>query len=164
MKMDLGAEGLALLKGDEGLRLHTYDDATGKTVGFGDDYAGVLTIGYGHTGPEATPGRTVTVEGAEQLLLEDVQARLPQINGLLKVPLNQNQFDAVFCLGYNIGFGPRGLGGSTLLRKLNAGDILGAAAEFRVWNKSGGKVIAGLVKRRADEAALFGKPLDEVNA
>jgi hypothetical protein len=75
------------------------------------------------------------------------------VERLVKVPLNQNQFDALVSFAYNCGEG--NLGKSTLLRRLNAGDYKGAAAQFAAWNKGGGQVLKGLVRRRAAEAALF---------
>ncbi len=69
------------------------------------------------------------------------------------VPLNQNQFDALVSLTYNIGSGA--FNNSTLLKKLNKGDYQGAADQFLVWNKAGGKVMKGLVRRREAEQALF---------
>lgn len=170
--MEFGQNGLKLLTADEGLRLTTYDDATGKAVGFGDDHTGVLTIGYGHTGPEATPGRVITTEGAVQLLQSDLAPRVAAVNHLLiGCAVNQNQFDALVCFAFNVGYGANGLGGSTLLKKVKAGDFgtyvegadgvvhsTGAAAEFARWNKAGGAVMKGLIKRRADEAKLFVTP------
>ena len=70
-----------------------------------------------------------------------------------KNPVEQCQFDALVCLAYNIGLG--NFRTSTLVRKLNAGDIDGAAQQFAVWNKAGGQVMRGLVRRRAAERALF---------
>ena len=70
-----------------------------------------------------------------------------------RVKLNQNQFDALVSFTYNLGAGA--LGSSTLLGKLNRGDFEGAADEFPKWNKAGGKVLNGLVKRRAAERSLF---------
>jgi lysozyme len=75
------------------------------------------------------------------------------------VPLNQNQFDALTSFVYNCG--PGALQGSTLLKLLNQGNYQGAAAQFSRWNKAGGKVWPGLVRRRAAEASLFLEPVDE---
>ncbi|KQD16250.1 lysozyme [Acinetobacter baumannii] len=69
------------------------------------------------------------------------------------MPLTQNQFDALVSLAYNIGSGA--FKGSTLLKLLNKGDYKGAADQFLVWNKAGGKVMKGLVRRREAERALF---------
>ena len=75
------------------------------------------------------------------------------VNDLVKVPLTQNQFDALVSLTYNIGTGA--FEKSTLLKKLNTGDYQGAADQFTVWNKGGGKVLQGLVNRRAKEKEVF---------
>src|SRR5690606_6833672 len=76
-----------------------------------------------------------------------------QVDRLVKVPLKQHQFDALVSFAYNAGIG--NLRSSTLLRKLNARDFAGAALEFHRWNRSNGKVLPGLVRRRAAEALLF---------
>ena len=75
------------------------------------------------------------------------------MNGAVNIPLNQNQFDALVSLAYNIGTGA--FNKSTLVKKLNAGDILGAADQFDVWVNAGGKRMQGRVNRRAKEKALF---------
>ncbi|WP_312069487.1 lysozyme, partial [Acinetobacter sp.] len=75
------------------------------------------------------------------------------VNNLVKVPLSQNQFDALVSLTYNIG--STAFKNSTLLKKLNAKDYAGAADQFLRWNKGGGKVLKGLVRRREAERALF---------
>lgn len=157
----LGAGGTALLKNDEALKLKAYDDATGLVVMPGDRVIGKLTIGWGHTGPDVVPGMVITPAEAEEIFDHDVGIRIPQANRDLAAVdwLNQNQFDAVFSFGYNLGFGEAGLGGSTLLKKLVAKDTAGAAAEFARWNHSGGRVLPGLTKRRADEVKLFNLPV-----
>ena len=79
------------------------------------------------------------------------------VNTAVVVPINQNQFDALVSLTYNIGI--KAFKNSTLLKKLNVGDIRGAAAQFDVWINDGGKVVQGLVNRRAVERKLFEKAL-----
>lgn len=160
MQMNMGQAGLTLVKHDEALRLQTYDDATGKTIHVGDRCIGTLSIGYGHTGPELKPGDIITEAQADQLLAQDLAKTISLVNAMLRpslVNVNQNQFDALVCFGYNVGCGPKGLGGSTLLRKVYARDMAGAAKEFARWNMSKGKVMAGLIKRRDDEKNLFMK-------
>lgn len=121
--------------------------------------AGVPTIGYGSTRYE--DGRAVTLVDppitearAQQIMLATLAAEYaPAVLRYVQVPLTQGQFDALVDFAYNAG--PQNLRTSTLLRKINAGDFSGAAAEFPKWNKGGGKVQPGLVKRREAERRLF---------
>lgn len=96
---------------------------------------------------------TCTLEQAKQLKAQDLKRFEKTVNNLVKASLTQNQFDALVSLVYNIG--PSAFEKSTLLKKLNAGDYQGAADQFIVWNKSGGKVLQGLVDRRTKERKLF---------
>lgn len=114
--------------------------------------ANVWTIGYGHT-KTAVPGMRITESEAEDLLRQDMEWVEEAVNRLVAVPLTQNQYDALCSFTFNVGAGA--LGKSTLLKKLNAGDYAGAANEFPRWNRGGGRVLRGLVNRRADEQALF---------
>ena len=139
--MHTSQRGLDLIKSFEGLRLSAYKCP-----------ADVWTIGWGTTAG-VTPGQTITKERAEELLREDVKRFEAQVLRLVKVPLTQGQLDALTSFVYNLGAG--NLSNSTLLRLLNAGDYKGAAAQFDRWTKAGGKVLAGLVRRRAAERALF---------
>lgn len=133
--------GLSLIKSFEGLRLQAYQDAVG-----------VWTIGYGATrGVKA--GMAISKDQAERMLVNDVQRFEPDIDRLVKVPLSQNQWDALMSFVYNLG--AANLESSTLLRLLNQGDYAGAADQFPRWNRAGGKVLQGLVKRRAAERAMF---------
>lgn len=134
-----------LVKRFEGCRLTAYPDpATG-----GDPW----TIGFGTTGPGIKPGTVITQDDAENYLRRDLVHVGEQIDKLLTVDVTQGQFDALVSLAYNIGVG--NLAKSTLLRKLNAGDVLGAAMEFPKWRNAAGRVMPGLVTRRAAEQALF---------
>lgn len=135
-------EGLALTKGFEGLRLAAYQDVVG-----------VWTIGYGHTGPEVGAGLTITEAEAEMLLRADLADAIACVNCAVSVEIAQCQFDALVDFCFNAGRG--NFVNSTLLRKLNLGDVDGAAAEFQLWVHAGGKVVAGLVRRRKAEADLF---------
>lgn len=139
--MRTSQRGLSLIKSFEGLRLQAYQDAVG-----------VWTIGYGTT-RGVNAGMKISKEQAERMLLNDVQRFEPEIERLVGVPLSQNQWDALVSFTYNLG--SANLESSTLLRKLNAGDYAGAAEQFPRWSKAGGKVLAGLVRRRAAEQALF---------
>lgn len=130
------------------------------------DSGGLPTIGYGFTYYE--DGRKVmmndplmTKERGEQLFAFLLQKYEKGVNDLVKVPLNQNQFDALVSFAYNVGLDidddaiAEGLGDSTLLKLLNKGDYAGAANEFPKWCKDNGKVVAGLVRRRKEEQELF---------
>lgn len=130
-----------IVKEFEGLRLEAYKCP-----------ADVWTIGYGHT-RGVIPGDVITEKEAEIFLAEDLEDAESAVNEYVEVKLNQNQFDALVSFVYNLGAG--NFKSSTLLRKLNAGDYLGAANEFKRWNKAGGKVLNGLVRRRAAECNLF---------
>lgn len=131
-----------IIKQSEGLRLEAYLCP-----------AGVLTIGYGHTGSDVKEGSRVSREEAENLLTRDLERFEKDILKMVKVELTQNQFDALVSFTYNVGSGA--LKGSTLLKKLNAGSYMEAADEFLKWTKAGGKELPGLVKRRRTERALF---------
>lgn len=118
----------------------------------------VWTIGYGHT-KTARQGMVITEAQAEQLLRGDLAWVEDVIDRLVKVPLTQNQHDAVGSLIFNIGEG--NFSKSTVLRKLNTGDYRGAADAFLMWNKQRDKqtgkmnVLRGLTKRRQQERDLF---------
>ena len=120
--------------------------------------ARVWTIGYGHTGlmhndGTVYPGRNITESEAEALLRYDLEKFSGRVAKLVKVPLEQHQFDALVSFAFNVGEGA--LGRSTLLKKLNGYNYSGAAEEFIKWNKGGGKVLAGLARRRKAERHLF---------
>lgn len=116
--------------------------------------AGVLTIGYGHTGSDVKEGQTITKDQAELLLSQDLGMVGRQVEHALDgMRVNQNQFDALCSFVFNLGIGR--LEASTLLKKLKAGDIEGAANEFLRWNRAGGQVLDGLTRRRQAERRLF---------
>ena len=117
---------------------------------------GVLTIGWGHTNHSGRPfdrAARWTQDECDAAFDEDMAGLARRVMALVKVPLKQHQFDALVSFAYNVGLG--NLKASTLLRKLNAGDYAGAALEFHRWNRSNGRVLPGLVRRRAAEALLF---------
>ncbi len=116
------------------------------------DGGGVPTIGWGHI-KGVKMGDTCTLAQANAWYDEDVTGTEEAVNRLVKVPLNQNQFDALVSFTFNCG--ANALEHSTLLAKLNAGNYDGARDEFLRWNKDNGKVVAGLTRRRAAEANLF---------
>jgi len=118
----------------------------------------VWTIGWGHT-RTARQGMVITVAQAEALLRDDLAWVEDTIDALVKVPITQNQRDALGSLIFNIG--RPNFSKSTVLRKLNAGDYRGAADAFLMWNKQRDKktgqmnVLRGLTKRREQERAMF---------
>lgn len=144
--MNISLKGIELIKSFEGLQLKAYRDSVG-----------VLTIGYGWTQPvDGKPlrdGMVIDKPTAERLLKTGVVQYEDAVNKLVKVKITQGQFDALVSFAYNLGI--RSLSTSTLLKKLNAGDSAGAADEFPKWNKAGGKILTGLVRRREAERALF---------
>ncbi|MEI7824011.1 MAG: lysozyme [Chlorobiaceae bacterium] len=140
--MQIGEKGLDLIRKYEGLRLVAYVCPGGK-----------LTIGYGHTGPDVKSGQKIDVERANELLIKDVQRFEVAVNELVTVPMTQGMLDALISFSFNLGAGS--LKSSTLLKKLNADDLDGAANEFVKWNKAKGNVLAGLTERRKSERELF---------
>lgn len=131
--------------------------------------AGVWTIGYGHT-HAVTAGDTVTADQAGRLLANDMAEAAMVVDGAVTVPLTDGQRAALIDFVFNVGSGRTRKGKdpgkdgfvrlrtgkpSTLLRKLNAGDAAGAAAEFGAWVYGGGRVLPGLVRRRRAEELLF---------
>jgi lysozyme len=139
--MNVSEAGLALIRECEGFRSEAYRDAVG-----------VWTIGYGHAG-NVHAGDRITPEQGRSLLREDAGCAEDAVARLAIVTLTQGQFDALVSFAFNLG--AAALEGSTLLRKLNAGDVAGAAAEFPKWCHAGNAVLPGLVTRRARERALF---------
>ena len=134
--------GLALTEQFEGCCLTAYQDQVG-----------VWTIGYGHTGPDVKPGMAITSEQAQALLAQDVKSAAACVNNVVSVQLTQEEFDALVDFVFNLG--GRAFSGSTMLRDLNARDFTGAAAQFELWDRAGGAVVAGLLRRRQAEAELF---------
>ena len=127
---------------------------------------GVWTIGYGQTGryygKRVRRGMTTTKAEAHAWLRDhSIKTYEDAVTQAVKVPLNQNQFDALVSFTYNVGVGA--LKQSTALRKLNAGDYAGAADALTMWTKCNGKVLAGLVRRRKEERALFLAPATQTN-
>ncbi|MGA7524413.1 MAG: lysozyme [Acidobacteriaceae bacterium] len=137
-----GGTGLALTEQFEGCRLTAYQDQTG-----------VWTIGYGHTGQEVCAGMTITLEQAQALLAKDVSSAAGFVNQIVVVALTQQEFDALVDFVFNLGAGT--FEHSTLLRLLNAGEFAAAAGQFALWDHAGGAVVAGLLRRRQAETAMF---------
>lgn len=144
--MSVSNKGVDLICEFEGKRLVAYDDGVGIwTIGFG-------TIKYPN-GVRVKKGDTCTLEQAKEYMRHDLIEFEHTVNSSVKVPLNQNQFDALVSLAYNIG--SSAFKSSTLVKKLNTGDYQGAADQFNVWINAGGKRIQGLVNRRDREKLLF---------
>lgn len=137
--------GVALVREFEGCRLDAYRCP-----------AGMPTIGYGATGPDIRMGMVWTQEQADARLVEDLARFADGVERLVEVDLSDNQFAAIVSFAFNVGLGA--LRDSTLLRKLNAGDYLGAADQLPRWARAGGRIMPGLSRRRLAERALF---LDE---
>jgi lysozyme len=134
--------GLSLTEQFEGCELTAYQDQVG-----------VWTIGYGHTGPDVVSGLTITQQQAQDFLAQDVTSAAACINRSVTIQLSQDEFDALVDFVFNLGVGA--FQGSTLLVDLNAGNITAAAAQFDLWDHAGGAVVAGLLRRRQAETALF---------
>ena len=159
---------------DKGLQLIKNQEGFHNGTSYQDE-AGIWTIGYGHTGQfkghAIGPGMTITREEAETLIRQDVAKYEKTVNKSVKVPISQNQFDALVSLCYNIG--PGAFAQSTVVRKLNAGDYKGAQEAFMMWNKvqikdkKTGKNVKveskGLSNRRRQEASLFGSDISSDN-
>jgi lysozyme len=131
-----------LIEGFEGCRLDPYQDSVG-----------VWTIGYGHTGDDVYEGcDSISQEQADTLLGQDL-GRFEEAVAELCPETSQQQFDALVSFTYNLGAGS--LRSSTLRRMHNAGNYDGAAQQFHLWNHAGGKVLAGLTRRRQAEANVY---------
>lgn len=156
----LGSKGEALIHSFESFQPKAYKDPgpTGLPI----------TIGWGSTvGEDGKPiklGEVWTKEKADRIFRRDVASMERAVNTLIgNTPTTQNQFDALVSFAYNVGPDmdgdgiAEGLGDSTLMKKHRAKDYAGAKAEFAKWNKAKGKVLAGLTRRRAAEAELYGK-------
>ena len=117
------------------------------------DAAGVLTIGYGHTGHDVRPGDVISKYWAEHLLKADLYDVEKAVESL-GVARTQGQFDALVSFAFNLGIGR--LNGSTLLKTIrNGGSKAQITREFKRWVYAGGKPLPGLVKRREWEAKRF---------
>lgn len=154
------AAGLSLTEQSEDCILYAYDDADGKwphpKIEPGDHVVGTLTIGYGHTGPDVHPGMVITQEQADLLLVHDLQKFEIAVNNLVTRPATPNQFAAMVDFAFNVGAGQ--FATSKVLAHFNAGDFQAAADDFQNWVTAYGKVLPGLVTRRAKERALFLTP------
>jgi len=146
--MQITSEGLALIKRFEGFRAAAYRDA-----------AGVWTIGYGHTSMAGAPmvhaNLKITRGEAATILKRDVEAFAEGVRGLVNATLSDAQFSALVSFAYNVGLG--NFRSSSVLKAVNARDFDAVPRRLALWVKAGGRVLPGLVKRRAAEAELFAK-------
>lgn len=146
MARRINAAGLSHVKTWEGCSLKAYRDV-----------AGVWTIGYGSTGKHVKPGMVITQAQADELLKEDLARFERRVELAVKVPLTDNQFAALVSFAFNVGEGA--FQGSTLLKRLNAGDYSAVPPELMKWVKAtvnDKKVtVKGLVNRRKADGALF---------
>lgn len=139
--MDISANGIDLIKRFEGCRLIAYRDGRG-----------IATIGFGHTAGVDMDMR-ITQDQADSFLHDDLQEFCGYVNRYVKVPLTQNQFDAMVSFTYNLG--PGTLWHSRLLADVNHSDFENAADEFLKYDHSGGARVLGLTRRRTAERDLF---------
>lgn len=140
--MKISPKGLEFIKSFEELRLVAYKCP-----------AGVLTIGYGHTGADVHEGQVISQETANLRLISDADDAEGAVERLVKVPLQQHEYDALVSFVFNVGVG--NFASSTLLKLLNVGNRGAAASELPRWNKSNKKVLPGLTRRRLAEKAMF---------
>ena len=143
MRRQINRAGLELVETFEGCKLTAYKCP-----------AGIWTVGFGSTGSHVYPGLTITKAQADELLRSDLR-RFEDAVAQAAPRSTDNQFSAMVALSFNIGIDA--FKRSSVLRKHLAGDHDGAANAFLLWNKAGGKVLNGLVRRRAAEAALYRK-------
>ena len=151
--MNLSDEGYRLLRSFEGYHTRLKDGSCAAYL----CPAGVATIGFGCT-EGIKLGMVWTAEEAEAALRREIAKFEAAVSRLVTVSINQNEFDAMVSLSYNIG--AAAFGRSTVLKRLNKGDRAGAGKAFELWDKGGGRVLPGLVSRRKREAALFLKPIE----
>lgn len=143
MARNLSVNGLNLIKSFEGCKLTSYKCLPTEKY---------YTIGYGHYGSDVTAGMKITKEQAEELLLQDCKKAIKNVNSFMsKYNFNQNQFDALVSFAFNVGsINQLTASGTRTLEQISS--------KITAYNKSSGRVIAGLVKRRAKEKELFDTP------
>lgn len=148
--MQCGAAGIALIKSFEGCKLCAYQDQ-----------GGVWSIGYGQTGPFVTEGLTIQQDQADAWLHQSVDTVAAGLSRMIKMVLNQNEFDALCAWAYNVGLG--NASSSSVIALVNQGHLELVPSHLAQWNKitvNGQKVAdAGLTRRRAAEIALYNTPM-----
>jgi lysozyme len=145
--MNISTPGIDLIKAFEGCKLEAY-----KCSG------NVWTIGYGHT-RHVEEGDKITQKVADYFLEYDVAMVETHCKRLINIPLEQHQWDAIVSWCFNLGCG--NLRASTMLQVINSGQIDKVSEQIVRWNKAGGKVVAGLTRRRKAEAAMFDNKVDD---
>ena len=140
-KMKISENGLELIKKFEGCETTAYQDSVG-----------VWTIGFGHT-KGVEEGQTCSIEDAESMLADEMDEYEGYINNMVKVELQQHEFDALVAWVYNLG--PTNLGESTMLKVLNGGQFDRVPDEMNRWTRAGGEILEGLVRRRQAESFMF---------
>lgn len=140
--MQISNVGIALIKKYEGCRLTAYKPVAAERY---------WTIGWGHYGPDVKAGSTITQAKADAMLVADLPSYAKHVNAL-NMQLTQNQFDALVSFCYNCGQG-------NLNRLCSDRSIASISRWITAYNKGSGQVLAGLVRRRAEEKALFDKPM-----
>jgi len=140
-KMKISEDGLELIKKFEGCETTAYQDSVG-----------VWTIGFGHT-KGVEEGQTCSIEDAESMLADEMDEYEGYINNMVKVELQQHEFDALVAWVYNLG--PTNLGESTMLKVLNGGQFDRVPDEMNRWTRAGGEILEGLVRRRQAESLMF---------
>ena len=139
----INEKGLELIKSFESLRLDSYRCP-----------AGIATVGWGHTGPDVRIPMTITLEEAETLLKGDVARFERGVEAMIaNAPTTDDQFSAMVSLSFNIGLGK--FATSTVLKRHKLGNHVGAANAFLMWNRAGGQILKGLMRRREAERKLY---------
>lgn len=161
--MKVSSSGLKLIEEFEGRILEAYDDADDHIVKPGERVYGTLTIGVGHTSAAGPPkvyvGMKITSDEADAILAADLSSVELEVAHLVKVPLNQHQFDALCSFQYNTNW--LGHRHCSLLSALNSGNYRLADEDFMLYDRSQGRIVAGLTRRRKAEKALFETPIDD---
>ncbi len=140
-KMKISEDGLELIKKFEGCETSAYQDSVG-----------VWTIGFGHT-KGVEEGQTCSIEDAELMLTDEMDEYEGYINNMVKVDLQQHEFDSLVAWVYNLG--PTNLNESTMLKVLNGGQFDRVPDEMNRWTRAGGEILEGLVRRRQAESLMF---------
>ncbi len=138
----INERGLRLIREFEGCRLEAYLCP-----------AKIPTIGFGSTGPHVEMGMKISQGEADELLLEDIERFEDGVNKVCGFNTTSDQFSALVSLSFNIGLSA--FNGSTVLKRHKLGNFIGAARAFAMWNRGGGKILPGLIRRREAEARLY---------